>query len=255
MVDTLMVNNVKFRELLENHEIVFCCSNFHYLFIRSKIARWVEYNEKHNYHQMYTMAYLPLFSKVPCTEGGPCTERGFVFSEVQEWLQSMVSGLPLLLLFTFSGSGKLTWWSRKGRKPLLNTRIATVSSKSFLSFFLFYFLFLGGRGTFISSSWRNNFLKCTRVVLQPMSQFIQTEKLSTMWKGRWRALVTETRVEPGAALTETPEAVRPRRDAHAPPRAQGRGAQRSRRGSTRRLPGPSRNQGPAPSRQSQTFWD
>ena len=51
MVYTLMVNEVKFRELfLENHEIIFCCNNFHSLFMLFKIPRWGKYNEKHNYH-------------------------------------------------------------------------------------------------------------------------------------------------------------------------------------------------------------
>ena len=47
MVHTLMVNKVKFRVLLENHEIICCCNNFHYLSIMFKIVTWGKYNEKH----------------------------------------------------------------------------------------------------------------------------------------------------------------------------------------------------------------
>ena len=79
-----MVNKVKFRELfLENHEIVFYCSNFHCIFILFKIVRWG------NTMRNIIIARCILWHIYHCFQKflvlkEDTTERGFVFSEVQE---------------------------------------------------------------------------------------------------------------------------------------------------------------------------
>lgn len=85
MVHTLMVNKVKFRELFsENHEIVFCC--FHYLFILFKIVRWGNTMRNIIITRCILWHIYHCFRKFLVLEEDTAQNRGFVFSEVQEWL-------------------------------------------------------------------------------------------------------------------------------------------------------------------------